>query len=185
MPCHSLLKRRLGDPVSRHPRVPGCDTPKWLLLKMQASTVSPVTNATTSLSNTTTTTKSKEQLLIQSSGAMIAVIVIGIIIILTILLIIMKTYNRRTHVSRVLGASGGKPRPKMSSSVMQSSMPMGTLAVNTVSSSISNSNSPSENGFSLPRVELNSVEGNHIEQFSTTSGSTVVTIHDSPLGGNT
>ncbi|XP_029900477.1 noncompact myelin-associated protein [Myripristis murdjan] len=154
---------------------------------MQASTVSPVTNFTTISSNTTTTTKSREQVLIQSSGAMIAVIVIGIIIILTILLIILKTYNRRTHVSRVLGASGGsKPRQKkMSSSTVQSSMPMSNLAISSVSGSITNSNPVSENGFRLPRVELNSTETNNIEQFSTTSGSTVVTIHDAPSLENT
>ncbi|XP_040917487.1 noncompact myelin-associated protein [Toxotes jaculatrix] len=152
---------------------------------MQSSTVSPVTN-TTVTSNTTITTKSKEQILIQSSGAMIAVIVIGIIIILAILLIILKTYNRRTHVSRVLGASGGsKPRPKMSQSTAQSSMPLGAMGVHSVSGSITNSNPASENSFQLPRVELSSVEGNHIEQFSTTSGSTEVTIHDTPSLGNT
>ncbi|XP_070698881.1 noncompact myelin-associated protein [Pempheris klunzingeri] len=152
---------------------------------MQASTVSPVDNTTVTL-NTTPITKSREQILIQSSGAMIAVIVIGIIIVLAILLIILKTYNRRTHVSRVLGVGGGsKPRPKMSQSTVQSSMPLSTMGVNSVSGSITISNSASENGFQLPRVELNSVEGNHIEQFSTTSGSTTVTIHDSPLLENT
>ncbi|XP_041810169.1 noncompact myelin-associated protein [Chelmon rostratus] len=152
---------------------------------MQASTVSPVTN-TTVPSNTTAVTKSKEQILIQSSGAMIAVIVIGLIIILAILLIILKTYNRRTHVSRVLGASGGsKPRQKMSQSTVQSSMPLSTMGVTSVSGSIGNSNPPPENGFRLPRVELNSVEENHIEQSSTTSGSTAVTIHDAPSLGNT
>ncbi|XP_076021628.1 noncompact myelin-associated protein [Genypterus blacodes] len=149
---------------------------------MQASTVSPATNATTVSANTTTTTKSQEQILIQSSGAMIAIIVIGIIIILTILLIIMKSYNRWTHVSRVLGPSGGsKPHPKMSSSIMHSNMQMNTMGLPTVSGSLSNL----ENSFHLPRVELNSVEGNHLEQFSTHSDSTVVTIHDRPLRGNT
>ncbi|GLD67783.1 noncompact myelin-associated protein [Lates japonicus] len=156
-----------------------------LLLKMQASTVSPVTN-TTVPSNTTAVTKSREQILIQSSGAMIAVIVIGIIIILAVLLIILKTYNRRTHASRVLGASGGsKPRPKMSQSTVQSNVPLSTMGVNSVSGSVTNSNPASENGFQLTRVELNSAEGNHIEHFSTTSGSTVVTIHDTPSIGNT
>ncbi|XP_029316801.1 noncompact myelin-associated protein [Cottoperca gobio] len=152
-----------------------------LLLKMQTSTVSPVTNT-----SNTTTTKTKEQILIQSSGAMIAVIVVGIIIILAILLIILKTYNRRTHVSRVLGASGGsKPRPKMSQSTVQSSMPLNTIGVNSVSGSILNSNPASENSFQLPRAALNSAEGNHIEQSSTISDSTVITIHDSPSIGNT
>ncbi|XP_018518901.1 noncompact myelin-associated protein [Lates calcarifer] len=152
---------------------------------MQASTVSPVTN-TTVPSNTTAITKSREQILIQSSGAMIAVIVIGIIIILAILLIILKTYNRRTHASRVLGASGGsKPRPKMSQSTVQSNVPLSTMGVNSVSGSVTNSNQASENGFQLTGVELNSAEGNHIEHFSTTSGSTVVTIHDTPSIGNT
>ncbi|XP_051241908.1 noncompact myelin-associated protein [Dicentrarchus labrax] len=146
---------------------------------MQASTVSPVTN-TTLLSNTTNVTKSKEQILIQSSGAMIAVIVIGIIIILAILLIILKTYNRRTHVSRVLGTNGSKPRQKLSQSTVQSNMPLSTMGVSSVSGSLVNSNPASENGFRLPRAELNSVEGNHIEQSSTTSGSTVITIHGAP-----
>uniref|UniRef100_A0A3B5B9R6 Non-compact myelin associated protein n=1 Tax=Stegastes partitus TaxID=144197 RepID=A0A3B5B9R6_9TELE len=150
---------------------------------MQASTDSPVTNTT---SNTTAVTKTREQILIQS-GAMIAVIVIGIIIILAILLIILKTYNRRTHASRVLGARGGsKPRPKMSQSTVHSNMPLTPVGVSSVSGSMTNSNPASENGFQLPRAELSSVEGNHIEQFSTTSGSTVVTIHDSHTSlGNT
>ncbi|AWP16394.1 putative noncompact myelin-associated protein [Scophthalmus maximus] len=156
-----------------------------LLLKMQAPTVSPGTN-TTATSNTTTVTKSKEQILIQSSGAMIAIIVIGIIIILAILLIILKTYNRRTHVSRVLGVSGGsKPLPKVTQSTVQSSMPLSPMGIDSVSGGVANSNPALENGFRLPRAELNSVEGNHIEQFSTTSGSTVVTIHDTPSLGNT
>ncbi|KAM4625572.1 noncompact myelin-associated protein isoform 1-T2 [Polymixia lowei] len=153
---------------------------------MQASTVSPVTNFTTILSNTTTTSKSNEQILIQSSGAMIAVIVIGVIIILTILLIILKTYNRHTHVSRVLGTNGGsKSRQKMSSSTVQSNMPMSNLGVNSVSGSIPHSNSVLENGFRLPRVELNGTERHNAEQFSTTSGSTTVTIHDAPSLGYT
>ncbi|XP_053290449.1 noncompact myelin-associated protein [Pleuronectes platessa] len=153
-----------------------------LLLKMQASTVSPVT-ITTALPNTTVT-KSQEQILIQSSGAMIAIIVIGIIIILAILLIILKTYNRWTHASRVLGGST-KPRPKMSQSTVHSSIPLSTLGISSVSSSIANSNPASENIFHLPRAELTSVEENHIEQLSTTSSSTVVTIHESPSLGNT
>ncbi|KAK5857524.1 hypothetical protein PBY51_010764 [Eleginops maclovinus] len=149
---------------------------------MQASTVSPVTN-TTGPSNVT---KTQEQILIQSSGAMIAVIVVGIVIILAILLIILKTYNRRTHVSRVLGANGGhKPRPKLSQSTVQSSMPLSTLGVNSVSGSILNSNQASENNLQLPRTELNSEEGNHIEQSSSISDSTVITIHDTPSIGHT
>ncbi|KAM4542652.1 noncompact myelin-associated protein [Odontesthes bonariensis] len=144
------------------------------------STVSPFLN-TTVPSNTTAVTKSNEQILIQSSGAMIAVIVIGIIIILAILLIILKTYNRRTHASRVLGArSGSKPRPKLSQSTIQSKMPLNTMRVSSVSGSIVNLNPPSENGFQLPRVEWINVEGNHIEQVSTISESTVVTMHDAP-----
>ncbi|XP_019940432.1 noncompact myelin-associated protein [Paralichthys olivaceus] len=149
---------------------------------MQASTVSPVTNPT--VTSNTTVTKSKEQILIQSSGAMIAVIVIGIIIILAILLIILKTYNRWTHASRVLGGST-KPRPKTSQSTVQSSMPLSTLGVNSVSGTFANSNPVSDNSFHLPRAELTSVEENHIEHFSTTSSSTVVTIHETPSLGNT
>ncbi|XP_073339274.1 noncompact myelin-associated protein [Pagrus major] len=170
---HSVVQSRLSRSDSR------------LLLKMQASTVSPVTNTTLS-SNTTTVTKSREQILIQSSGAMIAVIVLGIIIVLAFLLIILKTYNRRTHVSRVLGASGGsKPRQKMSQSTVQSNMPLSTVGVNSVSGSMANSNPASEDSFRLPMVELSSVEENHIEQFSTNSGSTAVTIHDVPSLENT
>lgn len=136
---------------------------------------------------------------------MIAVIVIGIIIILTVLLLILKTYNRRTHASRVLGASS-KPRPKLSQTTTQSNMPLTPVGVNSVSGSISFSNPPSENGFRLPRAELSSVEDRsnppsesgfrlprvelssvdeNIEQFSATSGSTLVTIHDMPDMENT
>ncbi|CDQ65501.1 unnamed protein product [Oncorhynchus mykiss] len=141
------------------------------------STVSPVTNFTTVFSNTTITTKSKEQILTQSSGAMIAVIVIGIIILLTILLVTLRTYNRRTHASRVLGTgSKGPPRQKMSSSTVQTSMPLGSFVL---------SSSMSENGFRLPRVELNSLDQNNLEQQSRISDSTVVTIHDTPSLGNT
>ncbi|KAK2825956.1 hypothetical protein Q5P01_020170 [Channa striata] len=147
---------------------------------MQASTVSPATT-TAVPSNTTTTTKSKEQILIQSSGAMIAVIVIGIVIILAVILIILKTYNRRTHASRVLGGSNSsKPRPKVSQSTVQTSMPLTTLGVNSVSGSVSNSTPASG-----PSVQLPSEEGNHTDQFSTTYGSTVATVHDTPLMGNT
>eukprot|EP00066_Takifugu_rubripes_P027255 XP_011616521.1 PREDICTED: noncompact myelin-associated protein [Takifugu rubripes] len=149
---------------------------------MQASTASPVSNSTVP-SNTTTVTKSKEQILIQSSGAMIALIVIGIIVILAILLIAMKTYNRRTHVSRVLGpSSGSKSRQKRT----QSTMPLNTMGITSVSGSIANSSHPAlESRFRLPRVELNSVEENRPEHFSTTSGSTAVTIHDIPSMENT
>lgn len=154
------------------------------MLKMQASTVPPVTNTTVS-SNTTTTTKSKEQILIQSSGAMIAVIVIGIIIILAILLVILKVYNRHTHVSRVLGARGSKPRPKMSQSTSQSVLPLTPMGLNSVSSSITDLNPASESGFRLPRAEISSIDGNHIEESSTHSGSTAVTIHEHPSIGNT
>ncbi|XP_047201923.1 noncompact myelin-associated protein [Girardinichthys multiradiatus] len=153
-----------------------------------SSSTSPVT-ITTAPSNTTSVTKSKEQILIQSSGAMIAVIVIGIIIILAVVLIILKTYNRRTHTSRLLGdRAGSRPRPKMSQSTVNGSVPLNSMGVNSVSSSIINSNSASENGFQLPRVELSSAEGNHMEQFSTTSDyseSTVVTIHETPSQINT
>lgn len=88
--------------------------------------------------------------------------------------------DRRTHASRLLGGSS-KPRGQQSQSTVQGSMPLNP--VSSVSSSITNSNPTSE-----ARVELSSAEGNHLEQFSTTSdysGSTVVTIHDTPLSGNT
>ncbi|XP_030643362.1 noncompact myelin-associated protein [Chanos chanos] len=143
------------------------------------STVQPVTNFTIVVLNTTTTTKSREQILTQSSGAMIAIIVIGIIIILTLLLIILKTYNRRTHASRMLGNST-KPRKKMSSSTTNTNVPLSNIAASSVSGSVTHFSASSENGFHLPRVNLNS-----LEQQSTTSGSTVVTIHDTPSVENT
>ncbi|XP_029349707.1 noncompact myelin-associated protein [Echeneis naucrates] len=153
---------------------------------MQTSTVSPVTN-TIVPSSTTAVTKTKGQILIQSSGAMIAVIVIGIIIILTILLLILKTYNKRTHASRVLGASGGsKPRPKMSQSRGQSSVPLSTMGINSVSSSIPTAiPTAAENGFHLPRVQLNTSQGNHTEEIGHPSDSAVVTVHDNAQIGNT
>lgn len=86
--------------------------------------------------------------------------------------IMISLSDRRTHASRVLGVSrGSKPRPRASQSTVQSNMPLSSMGVNSVSGSITNSTPASENGIQLPRVELNSVEGNHIEQFSTTIGS--------------
>ncbi|XP_034381565.1 noncompact myelin-associated protein [Cyclopterus lumpus] len=147
---------------------------------MQASTVSPVTNTSNTI------TKTKEQILIQSSGAMIVVIVLGIIIILAILLIILKTYNRRTHVSRVLGASGGsKPRPKTSLTTVNSSVPLSVMGPNSVSGSIFSSNPTSENNSQLPIAPLDCMEGNHIEQLCTISESSAVTESDSPSIENT
>ncbi|KAK9533782.1 hypothetical protein VZT92_008879 [Zoarces viviparus] len=144
---------------------------------MQASTVSPVTNTT----NTSTITKTKEQILIQSSGAMIAVIVLGLIVILAILLIILKTYNRRTHESRVLGARGGsKPRPKVSQSTVNTSIPLTTIGISSVSSSIFRSNPVSESDLQLTRGELN-----HSEQLSAISESTMIATNESPSIGNT
>nr|XP_020446404.1 noncompact myelin-associated protein [Monopterus albus] len=152
---------------------------------MQVSTATPVTSTTVPV-NTTTTTKSKEQILIQSSGAMIAIIVIGIIFIVAIVLLILRTYNRRTHASRVLGVSSStRPRHKLSQSTGQSSMPLSTMGVHSVTNSIDNSNPASEISFQVPTVESNGIEGNHIEQFSTISDSTVVTVHDTPSIGNT
>ncbi|XP_061751943.1 noncompact myelin-associated protein [Nerophis ophidion] len=146
---------------------------------MQTSTSSPGINTTSPSS----VTKSKDQILIQSSGAMIAVIVIGIIIILAILLFVLKTYNKRTHTSRLLGSSGGsKPHKKPSQSTTPI-IPMDTIGVSSVSGSLLDSNPSSETSFHLPRAELSSAEANHIEQYSTNSGSTVVTIHDP--SGNT
>ncbi|XP_019743764.1 noncompact myelin-associated protein [Hippocampus comes] len=138
---------------------------RWFTLKMQTSTASPESNT----SSPPSITKSKEQILIQSSGAMIAVIVIGIIIILTILLFILKTYNKRTHASRLLGSSGvSKPHKKASQSAAPI-MPMATIGV----SSSNLSSSPSL------RAEPSSLHP--IEEFSTASGSTAVTIHDTSL----
>ncbi|XP_037342570.2 noncompact myelin-associated protein [Pungitius pungitius] len=145
---------------------------------MQASTVSPVT--------VPSNTKTKEQILIQSSGAMIAVIVLGIIIILAILLIILKTYNRWTHESRVLGTrAGSKPRPKMSQSTVHSGMPLSPVDIHSVSGSIFSSNPVSENSLPLHGAELSSVEGNHVEQLSTISESSAIATSDSTSMANT
>ncbi|KAF3844969.1 hypothetical protein F7725_008132 [Dissostichus mawsoni] len=80
-------------------------------------------------------------------------------------------------------------RPQTSTEVVtihvQSNMPLSTLGVNSVSGSVFNSNPASENNFQLPRTELNSAEGNHIEQSSSISDSTVITIHDTPSIGDT
>ncbi|CAG10452.1 unnamed protein product [Tetraodon nigroviridis] len=90
---------------------------------------------------------------------MIALIVVGIIVILAILLIAMKTYNR------VLGAnSGSKSRQKRA----QSTVPLNTMGIPSVSGSIANSPAL-ENSFQFPRVDLNSVEENRTEQFSITT----------------
>lgn len=147
---------------------------------MQVSPAATVINTTL---KQTTVTKSQEQILIQSSGAMIAVIVIGIIIILAILLIILKTYNRRTHASRMLRRS--KPRPKVSLSTSQSNVPLNTVGVTSVSGSIPLASLATENSFRMPRAELSSLEEQHMEQASTNSGSTAVTIHDHPSLENT
>ncbi|XP_056266834.1 noncompact myelin-associated protein [Pseudoliparis swirei] len=149
-----------------------------LLLKMQASTVSPVTN--------TTTTKTNEQILIQSSGAMIVVIVLGIIVVLAILLIILKTYNRRTHVSRVLGASrGSRPQPKSSLTTVNSGVPLNLMGPDSASGGAFGSNPASENDSQLPSASLPSAEGNPIEQLSTISESPAMTPSDAPSIGNT
>ncbi|XP_056623347.1 noncompact myelin-associated protein [Triplophysa dalaica] len=144
-------------------------------------------NSTTSMPlNTTAITKSKEQILTQSSGAMIAVIVIGIIIILTFLLIVLKTYNRRTHATRMLTGNSSKPRKK-SSTITNTNLAMSNMGPGSANGSImqSNSNTPSENGFRIPRVNLSNMNPSNGEQFSTTSGSTIVTIHDMPPMDNT
>ena len=52
------------------------------------------------------------------------------------------------------------------------------MGVTSVSSGLNNSNLISGRSFRLPRAELSSVDDTHIEQFSTISGSTAVTIHD-------
>ncbi|CAL9686566.1 unnamed protein product [Knipowitschia caucasica] len=164
---------------------------------MQASTASTGINTTA-----ITVTKSQEQILIQSSGAMIAIIVIGIILILTVLLIVLKTYNRCTHASRVLGSST-KPRPKMSQSTARSNLPLTPMGVNSVSGSISvsengfrvpsmelgsqdeGSQGPSENSFRLPRVELSSVDETMENLEQSSAASTEVTIHELPVMENT
>ncbi|TNN41837.1 hypothetical protein EYF80_048015 [Liparis tanakae] len=151
---------------------------RGLLLKMQASTASPVTN--------TTTTKTKEQILIQSSGAMIVIIVLGIIVLLAILLIILKTYNRRTHVSRVLGASrGSKPRPKSSLTTVNGGVPLNLMGPDSASGAVFNSSAASEIVSPPPRASLTSAEGPPIEQLSTISESSTTTQSDAPSIGNT
>lgn len=99
--------------------------------------------------------------------------------------IVLSLVARRTHVSRVLGTTGSKPRQKMRPSVGQSNVPMNDLWVPSVSGGMGNSNPAFENTVQLPRAELSSVEVNRLEQFSTNSGSTVVTIHDVPPLENT
>ncbi|XP_057714597.1 noncompact myelin-associated protein [Corythoichthys intestinalis] len=138
------------------------------MLKMQTSTAS--AENTTSPSSIT---KSRDQILIQSSGAMIAVIVIGIIIILTILLFILKTYNKRTHTSRLLGSGGAaKPAKKTPQSAVPT-VPMTPVGVNSVSGGVPCSNPGSSE---WPRTEVSSVDGT-THEFNTTNGSTTATIH--------
>ncbi|XP_018601647.1 noncompact myelin-associated protein [Scleropages formosus] len=150
---------------------------------MQSTSAQLVTNLTTAAQNTTT--KSYEQILIQSSGAMIAVIVIGIIIILTTLLIILKTYNRRTHASRML--TGGPKHRQKSSSTVQTNVPLHSVGANSnsVSGSFGQPNGNVGNGFRSPQVDPIGQDRNRVEQNSTTSGSTVVTVHDTPSLENT
>lgn len=88
-------------------------------------------------------------------------------------------------MSRVLGATGSKPRQKMRPSLGQSNVPMNDLWIPSVSGAMGNSNPAFESTFHLPRAELSSVEENRLEQFSTNSGSTAVTIHDVPPLENT
>ncbi|XP_028832191.1 noncompact myelin-associated protein [Denticeps clupeoides] len=148
---------------------------------MQTSTAQPEANITRT--TTTTTTKSREQILTQSSGAMIAVIVIGVIIILTILLIVLKTYNRRTHASRMLG-SGASARPrKKASSTTQTNLAMRTTGPDSTSGSFTQSQGPSERGFQLPRADLGAAA--IAERHSVRSGSAAATIHDTPSIGDT
>ncbi|KAM9786960.1 noncompact myelin-associated protein [Syngnathus typhle] len=142
---------------------------RWFTLKMQNSTASPESNTT----SPSIITKSKEQILIQSSGAMIAVIVIGIIVLLTILLFILKTYNKRTHPSRLLGSNGGSKPQKKTSQPTVPIIPMGQ--VGSVSGNTPYSNSDSS---SWTRTELNSAD--RIEEMST---ATAVSVHDT--SGNT
>ncbi|XP_062864062.1 noncompact myelin-associated protein [Trichomycterus rosablanca] len=139
---------------------------------------------------TVSTTKSKQQILIQSSGAMIAIIVIGIIIILAILLIILKTYNRRTHTSRVLGKNTSKPRTAINStSTMQTNLQMSNLRGSNGAGDFGRWSDTSENTFRIPRAELPNREPNLQEELNSSpqvNGSTVVTIHTTPTTiGNT
>ncbi|XP_067223763.1 noncompact myelin-associated protein isoform X2 [Chanodichthys erythropterus] len=151
---------------------------------MQRAATTSVTQSTIT-QNTTAITKSREQILTQSSGAMIAVIVIGIIIILTFLLIVLKTYNRRTHANRMLAGGSSKPRKKASSTTTNTNLAMSNVAASSVSGSFVQSNTSSENGFRIPRVEVGNLERSNGEHFSTNSGSTIVTVHDMPSVDNT
>lgn len=73
----------------------------------------------------------------------------------------------------------------MRRSTGQGSVPLRTMGIASVSGSISNTTPTSQISFWLPRAELNSVEEGHMEQFSTTIGSTAVTIHEVPSVENT
>ncbi|MCJ8736592.1 hypothetical protein PDJAM_G00014260 [Pangasius djambal] len=142
---------------------------------MQATTASHVTNLTMA------TTKSREQILIQSSGAMIAIIVIGIIIILSILLIILKTYNKKMHTRRMLSGTSSKPRKNTTSTTTMTTLPMENMRGSANLGGFAHLPNTLENGFRLPRAEA----ANTSRQVSMTSGSTVVTIHNTPSIENT
>ncbi|XP_066502924.1 noncompact myelin-associated protein [Hoplias malabaricus] len=152
---------------------------------MQASTAQPGPSFTTIIQNTPSTTKSTQEILIQSSGAMIAIIVIGVVIILTILLIILKTYNRRTHAARMLAGSSKKTRTNTLSMATHTNLAMSNVRATSGTGSIIQSAASSENGFHIPRVDMGNIDQIPIEQSSTTSGSTLVTIHDTPSVENT
>nr|XP_023698220.1 noncompact myelin-associated protein [Paramormyrops kingsleyae] len=145
---------------------------------MQTSTPHTVSNHTTLAQNTT---KSYEQILMQSSGAMIAVVVIGIVIILTILLIILKTYNRRTHATRMLRGS----RPPKKSSTVHTNVQLHSLSTSPATGGSAHLQTSAANGLYLPRAEWSSLGGAGAEWDGTTNGSTVAAVHDCPPLENT
>lgn len=82
------------------------------------------------------------------------------------------------------GVGGSKARKK-SPSTTQTNMRMSHLGPSSVSGTFVQSPVPSEDSFRIPRVDLANVDHNSVEQQSTASGSTVVTVHDAPSIENT
>ncbi|XP_066573385.1 noncompact myelin-associated protein [Amia ocellicauda] len=137
-------------------------------LEMTSTTASPVTNSTT--------TKSREQMIYQSAGAMIALIVIGITIILCILLIILKTCNRKTRTSRILGTTR---RKKTTSSTAQTNLAMSNLRAGTPAPAgpFPFTSSSMENGRQLPTPSIYNNNYNVFAPANSNGQPAVVTIH--------
>lgn len=82
----------------------------------------------------------------------------------------------------MLAGGSNKPRKKVSSTTTNTNLAMSNVGVSSVSGSFVQSNASSENGYSIPRANVDRSNGEH---FSTNSGSTIVTIHDMPSVDNT